>query len=512
MAVEKAVASSSVVPGTYTTVNLKGGARSPGAAALRAIVMCPLAASGASMSADTITTSVADAETVAALVGRGTPGHLFAVAFFAENKTGQLDIAAAAAGGGVTATATAALTGTITEEMTVRSTIAGRVVETNWAAGEAGSVAAARHATKLNDVKRELGLPTDHSTQASPNDHIIDIDAAAAGLYGNDILAKVELIGGAGGTVTMSPTTGYLATGTLEPDYAALRGLIDTTKYDYIAMCVSNTEAALVTAGTNPADLKTHITAMNSGLNASQQNGIYGCTGLQSAALTGADAHNFEWMECVHAHKMQSLGCEFAGAECGQRMRERALYPAKNRIKMKYRARLYGVVTDTDKLGETELSTGILGGLTEVVQSNDGSLSPARPVTTYHEDSDGNADGRVRDTTIPDGMAHVVEDLEVYVADEFSGKNVVEDQPAGSPPINNVNVVEVGDIRAAVEGRMELHIGAGVVNRASFEASVTDGTFAVEIDDTDRTQVNMVIPFKIVNVHAKTGIVAKHVA
>ena len=77
---------------------------------------------------------------------------------------------------------------------------------------------------------------------------------------------------------------------------------------------------------------------------------------------------------------------------------------------------------------------------------------------------------------------------------------------AAPPP---PGVLEERDVRAWVIQRLRAWAALGTIQSAALEAAVTDGSLIVQIDASDATQVDLVLPFKAVQPVAKWGIVGQ---
>ena len=120
-------------------------------------------------------------------------------------------------------------------------------------------------------------------------------------------------------------------------------------------------------------------------------------------------------------------------------------------------------------------------------------MRPSRPITTYHKDSTGSADFRCYDTSQVTGSDAVAKDLRVNLPREFRGAKLSPDiEPGAQEPPKGV--VQVKDVKSFINGRMRYWINQGVVDAIKWAVAYTTGTFAVEVDPTDPSQCNIVLP------------------
>jgi phage tail sheath gpL-like len=108
-------------------------------------------------------------------------------------------------------------------------------------------------------------------------------------------------------------------------------------------------------------------------------------------------------------------------------------------------------------------------------------------------------------------MFAVFRDLRVAFPQQFPNASISENLPAGADPLP-AGVVEVKDVRAFLISRLRFWARSGVLNKAALEASIEANELVVEIDETDKTQVNIFVPASIIKPLAKFGVVGSKVA
>lgn len=507
MAIPKAVASTIRTPGLYLLINLLAGVSSLGAGP-RALIMAPKSSSG-TITADTqLSESVAGADAVKTLLGPGTPGHLAAVALFRAFGLARVDVIAPTASAGANATGTITFDDTtpVTLARTVTSKIKGVEVTTSWLVGETDIQAATKHVAAINALTDFIPATASNGggTLAA-----ITLTAKIAGPWGNDILYSVLVTDGAGGTVTAAGSA--FTGGTTEPNFTTALDTVKDIEYDFIIPCVSNADAQSASATSNPGRVKTHIDTYDSGAQALLQQAVVGVTGALASAKTGAIGRNYGPMQYVFCLAGQSIGCEWAGWEVGRRMLLEADDPAVNRIGDPIEGLFGAADLVADKPTATEVEDALNNGLSIVNYDAQGDPFMVRPITTYSQDSLGNPDARLLDVSGVSGTYAFAKDLRTTIPQEFAGaklsRNVTEEDeplPAG--------VVEERDIKSFVVGRASVFVGRGILRRDKLEEALEDETLIVAVDDSDETQVNIVVPVAIVKPLAKISTVVQRVA
>lgn len=496
-------------PSVYLSINLKAGAAAPGGAPLRALIMATKSASG-TITADTQLEKGVGEEDVKTLLGTGTPGFLARKRIREEYPLALVDVVSPAVNGSaVTATGNIVFSGTPTSDRTVRTYVAGRKVEIVWRAGEDAQAGAEKLEAAINALGDEMPVVATSAIDGAGPDWDTIATFRIGGPIGNDCTVYTKVVGGAGGTV-MAPATNKLTGGMGEPDFANAITTIVGEEYDLILPCVSNADAQLGDATSNPGKIKADIDLRKSGGDAKLQQQVIGLTAALTDAKTGAGNLNDEETELVFCLEGQSLPCEFGATELGQRLREEGTDPAENRIGLAYVAQLFGAYdTSLDKPTPTEVEDGLNTGLAFVGYQEDGTLVPIRPITSYHKDANGNPDARVLDVSIPTGVFAVAKDLRVALPAEYPQKKLSKDlEPDDDPP--PPDVVEERDVKAFIDQRIRFWIGRGVVRRDKWDAAVADGSFSVLVNPSDPSQLDIILPLSIVPPLAKFGVDVRH--
>lgn len=504
MSLDVAIAPSVRSPGAALKVNLLAGAPSPASASLRVLIVAPKG-SGGTATADTLNQAVGGADDVGTLLAGGTVGHVCAKALFAEYGLALVDVLCVTASAGVTASNTFAFAGTVTSARTVYLEVMGRERTLTWAAGETATAFAARVAAEFGYITNDV------MCTASANTGTLTVTAKIAGTIGNDVIVRIRLVGGSGGTVDAAQSsTKNLASGTSSATIDTGLALVQTTEYAFILNCDSNEAANTSGASTTYAKVQAHIALYQSGLTAKLQQQIVGFTGTLANALTAAGYRNIGTCALNLFLAARSLPSEVQGAECGARLREILSDPAVNRIGMEYSATLYGPIDAVDnKLTDAEVESALQAGVTPISWGVNGTPYPVRPITTYYLDGQSNADDRLLDTSRVDGTYSVARDLRTFLYARFKGKKLLKDIPAGQqlPP----GCVLEKTVRTAAITRVRFHASIGVVQPQALEDAIANGEFVVQVDPSDSSQIDLVVPVKIVPPLAKLSIVVNHV-
>ena len=505
MAVPTAVAPSVRSPGVYMSVNLLAGTSSPGSGQLKVLLLGTKSSAGTATADTQLSTNVAPSD-VQTLAGIGTPAHLASKRLFEEYGLAAVDYAAPAVSAGVGATFTLTFASTPTIAQTFTLIVQGRTMQTTWAAGVTATTFAGTVATMIGANTAYVSV-----TAANGGTAVCTGTAKFVGSWANDIIVYALLSGGSGGTVDGALTvTKNMTSGTLSADPTNVLSLVTTREYAFILLCDGNV-AAQIAGATNPyAKINVQIALYNSGLNALLQQQIIGFSGTPTQANTVGGIFNVGTNCLAYTNAGMSLPCEYAAAECGARLREITTDPAVNRIGMVYRAALSGPLdTVASKITATQQESALNNGVSVNDFGQDGLLFPVRPITTYATDTNANADNRLLDVSRVDGTYAVARDHRTRIPQLFKGKKIVKTIGAGQElPLNTVTEAIV---RTASINIVRYWVPQGVVQGVPLEAAIADGSYIVIVDPTDSSQVDFVIPLKIVPPLAKFSQVVNHV-
>lgn len=509
MPIPTAVSPSQLTPGLYLSVDLLAGAASPGTGTLRVALIATKGSAG-DLTDDTEVRAGGGVDTAATAFGTGTPGHLAAKQVYRKFPAAQVDFISPVAGSG-TATLNITFAGAPSSNNSVLFDVVGREFEVSWLVGESADDMRDKAIAAINQRTNDLPV-----TASSGGAGICQIDFKVAGNIGNDALVKAVLSLAQTGTetVTGAATHTNLAGGTTDPDLTNALSALEGREYHLILPCLSNADAVNVASASNPSRIVTHISGLNTGLNAKLQSFVYGST-TTIAAATAATVHannagNVEYGQLVTCVNGRSLPCEFAAREVGGRLAVESVDPSGNRIGELYDG-VFGsndVIADTPSLAQSETALG--AGVSLISYTAQGLLQLVRPITTHSQDDAGGPDRRLLDVQNVSATYIVARDLRTALPQEFSGAKVTEDVEAGDDP-PPPGVVEERDIRGFIISRMRFWEREGVVTRASIDTAIADGTLIVQVNATDPTQVDIVLPFSIVQPLAKIGLTVQRV-
>ena len=496
MSIPMAVAASVLTPGIYVTVDLLAGTASPGTGTLAIAVLATQSASG-DLTDNTEVRAIGGEADASTAFGPGTAGHLCCKQIYNKYGLAQIDVISPAAGAG-TATLGVTAFGVPTSNQVIDIDVAGRTGEIAWIVGEA--------ATDIRDkmvdwiVQRTSDLPC---TAVAGALGLCTINSKVAGNIGNDIKVKAKLRYTQSGTETLTGALTHtnLAGGTTDPDITTALTYLAGKEYHYIVPCLSNTDVANVLASNNCKKLYTHIYNNNTGLDSKLQQGIVGYTGsfatIQASTQSSNSFNNAEFFETIECLNGLYLPCEFAGRECGGRMAAIVLDPAANRIG-EYLDGLYGAydkIADKPTAAEAEAALG--DGVSLVTYDAQNRETLMRAITTHSKDSAGGSDRRLLDTQNVDSAYIVVRDLRGQLPIEFANAKIQPDATS-SDDLPPPGVIEERDVKAFIIQRLRFWQKEGVVNKAALNRAISNGDLIVQVNSTDPTQVDMVVPFEII--------------
>lgn len=496
MTIPLAAIPTSPTPGLWLTVDLSARRVSPGSQSLRGLILGPENATGGNITVDKEVRKILSLDDVEAAAGVGGLPALAYQGIISRCPDAQIDLVCPTKPGGQTATNTITASGTITESGVVSVIISGRQVDIPWNVGETPSDFHAKAVQYIGRLAQHVF--TTPSIQTEPN--AVLLTANAAGPVGNDVTVRVKVSGCTGGTVAVKSYR--CAGGTTEPDYTAALAAIAGRQYDFIALLLSNADAASTTGSLSK--LLTHLVGHATGPHALLQQGIVAVTGLRTAFSASAQALNAQPIELLCYQNAESMPAEFAGEELGDRMHLRSLYYSANRIGNA--SDLIGSLTPVDDNPSTIQSDAALrSGVSVGAYTDDGDSYLMRAVTTYTRTATG-AQLLVTDCNEIDAMYEYANDLRAFLATEYANVKVTQDLSEEDEELPE-NVVEERDIRASIIARTkDFWIPKGVINGTHFQTQVDTGKLIVKVDSVDETQVDIFIPAKPFKNLSKLGV------
>lgn len=501
MSIPLAVSPSVLTPGVYLTVNLLAGASAAGIGDLKTLLLAPKSSAG-TLTANTEIRAGGGEDSAATAFGPGTPGHLAAKLIYQEDGAATVHFGAPTAGSG-SATKNITASGTPTGNTAIDLTIGDLFIEVAWLASETADNWKTRAIDAVNAKTQECPV-----TASSGGTGVLTLTSKVPGNIGEDTFVRAVLAAAQTGSEAVDTgTLTALSGGSTDPDFTNILAAAAAEEYHFIVGCLSNADAE-ATSTSNAAKIKTHIATYNSGLDAKLQQGIYASTGSLANAKTGVANRNIGYMQHCLCVNGLGLPSQLAGRECGGRLAAIKLDPAANRIG----EILDGYVGADDKIADkptaAESEDAIGSGLSIVTYNSSGDSVDLRPVTTYSKDGSGGADRRLLDTQNVDAAYIVARDIRSFLPQEFPQAKITKDTVPGEEP-PPAGVLEERDVRSAVIRRLRVWASLGVVQRAELEAAIEDGSLIVQVNPSDATQVDLVLPFKIVQPVAKWGVVAQ---
>jgi len=493
-------------PGVGILIDLKTGASSNASGEQRILLISVRNATPGSGAVETLYESVANADAVGALAGYGGLAHLAAKRLFEEYPTATVDVIFMAAASGNTAAGTITFDdGTpvsVTQTVTVR--IGGYSFTEVWNVGETDVDIATKIVSRITALSKFLPVTAANGggTLAA-----VTLTFKSKGKAGLDLRYTAELSEGTGGGV--STAAARLTGGTTEPDVTTCLTKMIGREWRFILPTLSNADLAATAADKNMGLLMAHMKANGSGIGALLQTVHTACTDSTTNAKALSAAIDFEYASHHLARGAWSLPCEWTGAIVGAYARDTKSDPNHPFIQQAIeRASLLGTLdVATDGLLASEEEDLLAHGVSYIGRTAQGVPRFERPITTYYEDADGNADDRVLDVSKTFGMMAVGADLRTFMQRIGKGKKLMKTLPSGNTPIPP-NIIGEEDAKTLIVGRIRsVHVANGVVRGDKLDEVVKDGSLIVQVDGTDETQLDVFLPLRIVPPLVKTSIV-----
>lgn len=495
-------------PGTYFTVNLLRGSSSAGAQGLRALIISPPQTGIGDATLDTEIRPVSSAEDVQQAQGRSL-GYLAWKAMFANDKQCLVDVITCTESAGAAATNTLTFGGAPTSNMTIRVWIMGVQIDLSYNVGDSPTQAKAAAVTKINQYVADL-----FCLASSGAVGLLNLTANSKGPAGNDMKLRVKVVAGAGGTCVAGGAN--FTGGTTEPDMTTAIATATVKEYDFILLCTSNADAQSASASANPGRALTSINANNTGSNAKLQQLIVGSTGSIGSAKTGAIGRNDPDGEHICSVGDESLPCELAAAELGDRMQRRRTESNANRV-LQPLLRVRGSADPAgDQPTDPEATDALNNGVSLVGYAANGAPIILRSVTMHSQDTSGNPDRRCFDVNEVDGLYDYTKDLRSFIPQTFQSPGgqvkIAKDRQPGDDPLPT-GVVEERDVRASVIQRtLQVWVPRGVIDGVAFQAAADSGTLRSTVNASDPTQLDLFIPASCYKILAKIGVYVAKVA
>lgn len=507
MAIPQAVAASVLTPGLYLVVDLLAGAASPGTGQLKVALMGSKSSAG-DLTNDTEVRAGGGESSASVAFGPGTPAHLAAKLLYQKFPAAVVDFIAPAPGAG-TATLDVTLSGAPSSNNSILCDVMGRTFEIAWLVGETADEVADKIIAKINELTSDLAC-----TAVDGGVGVVTINSKVAGNVGNDIKVKFNLSLAQTDTEAVDTNTFTpLAGGTTDPDFAAALSAIKGEEYAYILPALSNTDAANTASQSNWSKIIDHIDSLNTGKDAKLQQVVVGMSSSIAAATAAAvDANggqNSEKGECILCVNGRGLPAELAGDEVGGWLAGLSIDPAVNRIGEE--SNYIGAedkIDDKPTLAESETALGAGVSLISYNAQNQEVL--VRAITTHSQDAAGGPDRRLLDGQNVAATYIVARDMRSALPAQFPNAKISKNTAPGEDPPPK-GVIEERDIEAFIVSRLEFWVAQGVITRQSLDDARANGTLIVQVNASDPTQVDIVMPFSIVQPLAKIGVVVQRV-
>lgn len=510
MTIPKAVSPATLTPGTYMTVDMLASVASAGSGTLRVAIVSPKSTDG-DLTVNTEVRAGAGIDSASVAFGPGAPGYRVAKQIYDIDPRAQLDFVGVTPGS-TAATLDLTFANSPTSDSVLECDILGKEFEVTWPAAATADEFKEVLIDAINAYKDETGV-----IASSGGTGIVTLTYCLTGAHGNDVKVYFK-IREQKGTETINTGTSVssaLAGGTTDPDYSTAISNLVAKEYHFILLCASNTDVANVSTANGISDVVSYIDSNNSGLNAKLQTVIAGYTGSAALAIASApnsnSFNNAVFGQLIHCLNGRSLPCEYAAREVAGWLKVLPIDAAANRIGERYTGVAGAKDKVTNKLDPAEIEALLLAGVTPLDYDAQGNLVLVRPMTTHSQTATGAQDRRLLDMQNTHAEYIVSRDLRDNIGPAFPNAKISQDLEPGEEPLPD-GVVEVSDVRGWVYERVSQWIKPGVVNRTYLKAAYDDGSLIVEIDDTDTTQVNIVVPKKIVQPLAKFSLVSQHIA
>jgi phage tail sheath gpL-like len=509
MAIPLAVSPGTLTPGVYLIVDLLAGAASPSTGLLRIALMGSKSAAG-DLTPDTEVRAGGGADTAATAFGVGTPAHLAAKLLYGQFAAAVIDFIAPIAGTGL-ATLDITLSGVPTGNNVTLWDVMGREFEVAWLLGETFEDVKDKAIDAINSRTDDL-----FTTAADGGVGIVTINAKTAGNEGNDVKVKVTLQNPATGTEAVAgalvPTP--LAGGATDPDYTNALAATSGKEYAAILPCLSNTDVGNVGTKNNFSRVIDHINLLNTGLDAKLQQAWVGMTSSIAIAVPATSnangAQNDPTGELILCVNGRGLPAELGGREVGGWVAATSLDPAANRIGEDMSEYIGSADVDGDRPSPAESETALGNGVSLISYTAQGLEILMRAITTHSQTATGAPDRRLLDIQNVSATYIVARDLREALPQEFPNAKIVKDTPAGEDPPPK-GVIEERDVKAFLISRLRFWQGEGVITQSSLDTAVSTGTLIVQVNASDPSQVDIVLPFSIVPPLAKFGVVVQRV-
>ncbi len=510
------------IPGTYYTVALCKGIRSP--ANTRPVIVFGLkGASGTGVAnTPTLCTSPEDARTQG---GSGYGLHLAAAAVFRGGPTAVVYTCVVEVDAATVVPKVIAFAGACTVAGTLQVQVGRTIFDIAVDVADTGDDVGTAVAAALDAATGTQGDAPATATFASPNLSLSPKDAGIDGAYVRYAFRNIPTgITIAAGSVDIESTCTAGLTGALySAAFAAAFG-DGMPSYDFVVPAATDT-AYLTTATTG---LKDRITTAAGATIMRQMNAVIGSNADLATATTasasfddgGTDWDEPGWRFQVIWGKLQfALPWELAGTECGIRATKTAVnrnanWSGKRGAKM---PGIFPVSLTTNYPTTAEIEAALTAGVTPLrYERNEigfqyGLVTIVRPITCKFS-SGGAVDLRASDVNIPDVAQAVAVGMNTYLADKYNSCTISDDDEDGNPPADlPEDCVTPSLMKSTAIARYKSfycdRLGWCEKSYTNDAGELTDVAelFVCERDTADPTATNMRHPILVRRWHMRSG-------
>lgn len=404
-------------PGAFMKLSLGVGPSNIGDAPLKELLFGNKTTSGTAVVNKVY--AILSPEDAKTLFGAGSELHLMALAAFAAYKGVTLYGIAITESAGVAANATLTFTGPATSAGAVEVTVAGRTIQVPYASGNADTVVAALVEAAIDDQ-------TDWPVTASVAAAVVTVTAKHKGPRGNHISLRSSISSGTGVGVTASAA--YLGSGATSDDPQTALDAVAPSRYHFLVAPYQD--------ATNLAKFKVHVDLYAGPDFGRRAKAVFGSIDTLANTTTVATGINAALPQVGWLYNADDTPAELAAGVAAKRAREEAIDPAAN-LDGYVIGGLRPPVSEADWPTETEQNSALNNGITPLVIVN-GAVAICRSVTTRSQDSAGNPNYSVLDTSKVSVAIYIADDIQAGWVSEFPNFKAAPDNSNGDPPPDSV--------------------------------------------------------------------------
>ena len=483
-------------PGNYVQINFAMGPSGASGGGNRPVLIMGNATTAGSATANTVVygpdTSVpCQTETdVINLFGAGSQLHRAFLRFTAVNQTTPLYFLVVAPSAGAAATGTLTFSATATATANCRVWVEDMFADFTISTGDTPTTQATNCAAAINakyqwpcSATSSVGVVTLTHRNLGPEGNFL--------AYGAVITSSGT---GAIGT-TVTPVLPTLMTGgtTADSNTTAL-GTIKSTRYYNILVCDSD--------ATNVGAVVSQVNTLALPLNGIRQRVFAGFTGTLANCITLATGLNAPRCELALTTGTDLPPLEAAANNCAIfTLLENRAYPRHNFSLFPSlpsdQTQWFLTASRTGPgagLTQAQITSALNNGITPYAIVGTGKLQLVKRITSY------SLNGSVQDTRCRDACKvyesdNYGDDLSTLLSQQFSGKDLINDPPAGGPTPQG-NLVWPRLIADAVNGLTQVYVNNG---RFQNGPAIIAGTI-VQRDPFNKNRVDILVPVQVVDI------------